>query len=100
MLFRVLINLLSNAIKYSPEGTRVECSIEALGGDWQCAIADQGHGIPAADLPRLFDRFERLEAARRRGSVRGERANPAGLAFCVPATGGGLTVPEGGGSFA
>lgn len=77
VLFRVLINLLGNAIKYSPDATRIECSIEALGGDWLCAIADQGHGIPAEDLPRLFDRFERLEAAKRRG----ESGAGLGLAF-------------------
>ena len=77
VLFRVFINLLSNAIKYSPESTRIECSIEPEGALWRVTFADQGYGIAAEDLPRLFDRFERLEAAKRRG----EKGAGLGLAF-------------------
>jgi signal transduction histidine kinase len=77
VLFRVFINLLSNAIKYSAEKTRVECTIEPEGDRWRCTFADQGYGIAAEDLPKLFDRFERLEAAKRRG----ERGAGLGLAF-------------------
>jgi signal transduction histidine kinase len=77
VLFRVFINLLSNAIKYSPESTRIECSIEPEGDRWRVTIADQGYGIAAEDLPRLFERFERLEAAKRRG----EKGAGLGLAF-------------------
>ena len=77
VLFRVFINLLSNAIKYSPESTRIECSIEPEGALWRVTFADQGYGIAAEDLPRLFERFERLEAAKRRG----EKGAGLGLAF-------------------
>jgi PAS domain S-box-containing protein len=77
VLFRVFVNLLSNAIKYSPEATRVECTIEPEGALWRVTVADQGYGIAAEDLPRLFDRFERLEAARRRGA----QGAGLGLAF-------------------
>jgi signal transduction histidine kinase len=77
VLFRVFINLLGNAIKYSPESTRVECTIEPGGDRWRCTFADQGYGVAPEDLPRLFDRFERLEAAKRRG----ERGAGLGLAF-------------------
>ena len=77
VLFRVFINLLSNAIKYSPESTRIECSIEPDGDRWRCTFADQGYGVSAEDLPRLFDRFERLEAAKRKG----EKGAGLGLAF-------------------
>ena len=77
VLFRVFINLLSNAIKYSPENTRIECTIEPQGDRWRCTFADQGYGVAAEDLPKLFDRFERLEAAKRRG----ERGAGLGLAF-------------------
>ena len=77
VLFRVFINLLSNAIKYSPSNTRIECSIEPEGDRWRCTFADQGHGIAPEDLPKLFDRFERLEAAKHRG----ERGAGLGLAF-------------------
>lgn len=77
MLFRVFINILSNAIKYSQEDTRIECTIEPAGNRWRCTFADQGYGIAAEDLPKLFDRFERLEAAKRRG----EKGAGLGLAF-------------------
>jgi CHASE2 domain-containing sensor protein/signal transduction histidine kinase len=77
VMFRVFINVLSNAIKYSPANTRIECTIEPEGDRWRCTFADQGYGISAEDLPRLFDRFERLEAAKRRG----ERGVGLGLAF-------------------
>ncbi|MEO8202824.1 MAG: CHASE2 domain-containing protein [Betaproteobacteria bacterium] len=77
VLFRVFINLLSNAIKYSPDNTRIECTIEPSGDRWRCTFADQGYGIAAEDLPKLFDRFERLDAAKRRG----ERGAGLGLAF-------------------
>ena len=77
VLFRIFINLLSNAIKYSPEATRIECSIEPEGDRWRCTFADQGYGISAEDLPKLFDRFERLDAAKRRG----EKGAGLGLAF-------------------
>ncbi len=83
LLFRVFINLLSNAIKYSPEKTRIECTIEPEGDRWRCTVADQGYGISAEDLPRLFDRFERLEAANRKG----ERGAGLGLAFVKTAIG-------------
>lgn len=77
VLFRVLINLLSNAIKYSPPKTHIRCSIESEGERWRCTVADEGFGISAAELPRLFDRYERLAAAQRRG----EAGTGLGLAF-------------------
>ena len=77
VLLRVFVNLISNAVKYSPEGTRVECSVQRAGEFWRCTVADQGYGISAEDLPRLFGRFERLDAARKRG----EGGAGLGLAF-------------------
>jgi signal transduction histidine kinase len=77
VMFRVFINLMSNAIKYSPGKTRIECTIEPEGSLWRCTFADQGYGIAAEDLPKLFDRFERFEAAKRGG----ERGAGLGLAF-------------------
>lgn len=77
VMFRVFINLLSNAIKYSPENTRIECTIEPEGDRWRCTFADQGYGVSPEDLPKLFDRFERLEAAKKRG----EKGAGLGLAF-------------------
>jgi PAS domain S-box-containing protein/excisionase family DNA binding protein len=62
-LMRVLANLVTNAIKYSPAGGELTVSIAREGDDaggWAVlAVRDQGLGIPAADLPRIFDRFRR-----------------------------------------
>jgi PAS domain S-box-containing protein len=69
-LERVIANLLSNAIKYSPEGGRVSVRIakeECDGSAWAIlSVEDQGVGIPAQDLPYIFDRFHRAENVARR----------------------------------
>jgi two-component system sporulation sensor kinase A len=58
-LERVLHNLLLNAIKYSPDGGTITLLLEADADHVRLAVADQGIGIPADDLPRIFDRFHR-----------------------------------------
>ncbi len=63
LLTRALFNLLENAVKYSPAGTVVSLSIR-LEGDWlSCRIVDQGKGIEAAELPRLFSQYQRFASA-------------------------------------
>ena len=63
LLTRALFNLLENAVKYSPAGTVVSLSIH-LEGDWlSCRIVDQGKGIAAAELPRLFSQYQRFASA-------------------------------------
>jgi signal transduction histidine kinase len=61
-LMRVLTNLISNAIKYSPGGSTVTVTLEGLSSAVRLAVADEGPGIPAAQLPRLFRPFSRLGA--------------------------------------
>jgi signal transduction histidine kinase len=56
---RVLGNLLSNAVKYSPDGGEIAVRVRREGNEAVLAVQDQGIGIPAADLPRVFERFER-----------------------------------------
>ncbi|BDU76614.1 sensor histidine kinase [Mesoterricola sediminis] len=63
-LGQVLENLLSNAIKFSPEGSEVVLSAEAAEGGLAWTVADQGPGIRAEDLPRIFERFFRAQATR------------------------------------
>jgi signal transduction histidine kinase len=62
-LERVLENLLSNAIKYSPDGGEVTISVAEDVQDHESwavlVVRDHGVGIPAVDLPRLFERFQR-----------------------------------------
>jgi signal transduction histidine kinase len=56
-LDRILVNLLGNALKYSTGTVRIQASLE--GEAVRLMVADQGPGIPAADLPRLFERYYR-----------------------------------------
>ena len=56
----VLTNLLDNAIKYSPGKPQVECTITVNSLTAQVKVRDQGIGINATDLPRLFQRFSRI----------------------------------------
>ena len=65
---QVLLNIISNAVRYTPEGGRI--SVRAGRGDgtvWM-EVADTGIGIPPEDLPRIFDRFYRVDKARSRAS--------------------------------
>ncbi len=65
-LREVLLILLDNAFKYSDEGGSVSVRLAAEGSGVRLAVADKGHGIPASDLPHVFDRFYRVDKARSR----------------------------------
>ena len=56
-------NLVSNAIKYSPADTPIEIRIGIDGERVLCAVSDRGVGIPAGEVPRLFERFFRASTA-------------------------------------
>jgi signal transduction histidine kinase len=62
-LDRVLKNLISNAMKYSPAGTAVTVRARALGAGVEFSVEDQGPGIPAAALPRVFEPYYRAPGA-------------------------------------
>jgi signal transduction histidine kinase len=62
-LAQVFENLLSNAIKYSPQGGEVLVTIDLAGDQAIVTVRDEGIGIPADQLPVLFGRFTRLQAA-------------------------------------
>ena len=66
LLEQALANLLDNAVKYSEADSRVHLSAENLDGQIIIAVADQGCGIPAEHLSRLFERFYRVDKARSR----------------------------------
>ncbi|WP_136609339.1 ATP-binding protein [Sinomonas albida] len=78
-LVRVLDNLVSNALKYSASGTTVTLTAAAEGRWAVCTVRDQGFGIAAEDLKRVFTRFQRSDAAVRSG---------------VPGTGLGLALAK------
>lgn len=68
-LRQIIMNLISNGINYTPEGGRVSLKIESLGDDYiRIQISDSGIGIPKKDLPRIFERFYRVDKARSRSS--------------------------------
>lgn len=66
MMEQVLINLLDNAIKYSHEGSQITIEIAPDEEGTMIKIIDKGIGIPAESLPRLFERFYRVDKARSR----------------------------------
>lgn len=70
-LLQIVYNLLSNAIKFTPSGGRVLLHVSLKDGWLQLSVADNGAGIPAADLPYIFDRFyqaKNLEKAKTGGT--------------------------------
>ncbi|MGQ1909570.1 hybrid sensor histidine kinase/response regulator [Marinifilum sp. RC60d5] len=60
MLKMVLKNIVSNAIKFTPEGGDISISTDNINGDFRIVISDTGVGIPAEDLPKLFNENEHL----------------------------------------
>jgi two-component system phosphate regulon sensor histidine kinase PhoR len=66
-LHDALRNLLENATNYSPESGRIVMAAERRGTRVLLTVADSGPGIPETDLPRVFERFYRVDKARSRG---------------------------------
>ena len=63
---QVIDNILNNAIKYSPDGGKITVSMKTTDNQMILSISDQGLGIPKEDLPKIFDRFYRVDKARSR----------------------------------
>jgi len=77
-LAQVFTNLIDNAIDHSPEGGKVTLSADLENGWVSIHVADQGPGIPAEELSRIFERFYQLERSRTTGKKRG-----AGLGLAI-----------------
>ena len=102
-LHDVLRNLVANAITYAPEDTTITIAASRAGGSVEISVADEGPGIPEADLSRVFERFYRVDKSRARdpggtglglaivkhvielhgGTVRAENGDQAGARFVV-----------------
>jgi heavy metal sensor kinase len=97
-LRRLMINLLDNALKFTPEHGRIEIGLDASNGSATLRVADNGPGIPDADIPHLFERFFR-------GKTRAEAGSGLGLSICreiVRLHHGDITAnssPDGGAEF-
>ncbi len=63
---QILGNLIDNAIKYTPEGGTIRISSRAIDQRVTISVADTGNGIPRDDIPRIFERFYRVDKARSR----------------------------------
>jgi signal transduction histidine kinase len=85
MLRVVLENLVANAIRYAGPGTTCSVVISRSDGDASLVVSDDGKGVPAADLPRLFERFYRGDQAR---TSRGTGLGLAIVKHVVTAAGG------------
>ncbi|MFH1854093.1 MAG: ATP-binding protein [Candidatus Omnitrophota bacterium] len=65
-LLRVFLNLMDNAVKYNKDKGKIAVSASEKGGFIEIRVSDTGIGIPEKDLPRLFERFYRVDKARSR----------------------------------
>jgi two-component system, OmpR family, sensor histidine kinase KdpD len=89
LLEQVLFNLLDNAAKYAPPGSTIGIHARREDGTVSIEIADEGPGIPPADLERIFDKFYRVQGQDRRRAGTG-----LGLAICrgfIEAQGGRIS---------
>jgi signal transduction histidine kinase len=77
LIERVLDNLLDNAVRHTPTGGRVTVTLEASGDRVNVQVADTGDGIPAEELPHLFDRFYQVKKNQR------ETGNGVGLGLAI-----------------
>jgi len=91
-LARVAGNLLGNAIRYSPHGGTITCTAAREGETAVLAITDNGIGIPADDLPHIFDRFYRGSNTE---GIDGAGIGLAGVRAIVEQHGGWITVESG-----
>jgi signal transduction histidine kinase len=89
-LAQVFANLLDNAIAHTPAGGRVTLAAHQVGNTVEVTVTDTGEGIPAEALPRIFERFYRVDQSRQHS-----RGAGLGLAIAreiVEAHGGTITV--------
>jgi signal transduction histidine kinase len=90
-LRQIVGNLTGNALRYTPQGGEVSLGLFRANGQARIVVSDSGHGIEAHDLPHIFDRFYRADAARARASG-GSGLGLAIVRALVEAHGGTVSV--------
>ncbi len=97
---QVILNLISNAIKYTPDNGKISVYIGKTSNEVYANVIDTGVGIPEEDLPRIFERFYRVDKARSRemggtglglSIARGIIENHGGEVFATSKLGEGAT---------
>lgn len=68
LLTTAVANLVTNAVNYSDDHTKVAIGARRVGEVVEISVTDQGHGIPASEQERIFERFYRVDAARSRAT--------------------------------
>jgi len=96
-LKQVLINLVANAIQYTPQNGDVFLSLATVGGQARIICRDTGPGIPAEDLPHIFERFYRAEKSRTHGKSTGFGLGLSITKWIVEHHGGRIEVDSKGG---
>ena len=85
---QVIFNLVDNAVRFTPEGGEVRIEAHRHDGSVEVSVADTGVGIPPEALPRLFERFYRVDSSRARGEDGGTGIGLAIARSVVEAHGG------------
>lgn len=88
LIRRVLQNLVSNALKFTPKGGAITLEVEERPGEYVCAVADTGPGIPAEQLGSLFKKFHQAAGVEASGPERGTGLGLALVKSTVEAHGG------------
>ena len=97
LLYSIFSNLIDNSIKYAGNGATIEIRADKLTDEWQFIFSDNGVGIPQEHLPRIFERFYRVDKGRSR-SMGGTGLGLAIVKNAVLIHGGTITATSGGDS--
>jgi signal transduction histidine kinase len=85
-LEEILVNLIDNAIKFTPAGGTIRLTTPIANGTCRFQVSDSGPGIPADEIPYIFDRFYRVDKARSRRRGRSGVGSGAGLGLAIVKT--------------